>query len=398
VELIGGNPIVFPTGTRFLTGFFSSTFGTGDAGDVQVTTPRLSVRNGAAIGASTAGSGKGGSITVTATDAVELSGKSPDGQALSALAATAETNSTGNGGNLTVQTRQLILQDEGRLSVRSRGTGDAGNLEVIADTVRLDNGGSIAAATTVAGEGGNIKLQTHSLQLRRNSIINAEAGGSGNGGNITIDTDTLVALENSNITANAFQGAGGSIRINTQGLFVEPTSKITASSTLGISGVVDVNTQVNEIEPSPPPLPEGFVNSEQLVAGSCLGRRNYKGGSFTVTGTGGLPSTPYGAFTTPYPITDVQLISGNSVASHNISNAATEELSESSSVLPLQEAQGWFVTADGRMVLGTIPQLEALAKAEDLVCHSQYRSVNPGSIKYEEGNRQKSKGKRQVSY
>ncbi len=385
VELIGGNPIVFPTGTRFLTGFFSSTLGAGDAGDVQVTTPRLSVRNGAAIGASTVGMGKGGSITVTATDAVELSGKSPDGQALSALAATAETNSTGNGGNLTVQTGQLILQDEGRLSVRSRGTGDAGNLEVVADSIRLDNGGSIAAATTVAGEGGNIKLKTGSLQLRRNSIINAEAGGSGNGGNITIDTDTLVALENSNITANAFQGAGGSIRINTQGLFVDPTSKITASSTLGISGVVDVNTQVNEVQPSPPPLPEGFVNSEQLVAGSCLGRRNYKGGSFTVTGTGGLPSTPYGAFTTPYPITDVQLISGNNVAGHNVSQAATEQLSESSSVLPLQEAQGMFVTADGRVVLGTIPQLEALAKAEDLVCHFQDQSANPRSIKYEEG-------------
>ena len=389
VELIGTNPILISPGVRFLTGLFSSSLAIGDSGDVRVTTQRLSARDGAAIGASTAGLGKGGNITVTASEAVELIGKSPDGQALSALAATAETGSMGKGGNLSVQTGQLILQDEGRLSVRSRGTGHAGNLEVIADSIRLDNQASIAAATQVAGEGGNIQLQTQSLQLRRNSIINAEAGGRGNGGNINIDTDTLIALENSNITANAFQGAGGSIKINTQGLFVDPTSKITASSTLGITGAVEINTPLNEIEVSLPFLKEEFVNSEQLVADSCLGHRTVKGSSFTVTGTGGLPTTPYGAFTTPYPVTDVQRISGNRTAGHNVRKAASNsvtvttsgvsEPSQSSNILPLQEAQGMFVTADGRVVLGTIPQLQALAKAENLVCHVQEQSAAQGN-------------------
>ncbi|HEY9668449.1 MAG TPA: filamentous hemagglutinin N-terminal domain-containing protein [Coleofasciculaceae cyanobacterium] len=369
VELIGTNPIALSPGARFLTGLFSSTLGSGDSGDVRVTTPRLSVRDGAAIGASTAAQGKGGNIIVTASERAEIVGKSPDGEALSALAATAEIGSTGRGGNLSVQTGQLILQDEGRLSVRSRGGGDAGNLEVVADSIRLDNQGSIAAATTVAGEGGNIKLQTQSLQLRRNSIINAEGGERGNGGNIVIDTDTLVALENSNITANTFQGTGGSIRIDTQGLFVEPTSKITASSTLGISGVVDINTEINNVEAFMPPLPQEFLSPEQIVADSCLGRRNDKGGSFTITGTGGLPSTPYGAFTASYPVTDLQQISGSSATSHRKSPVTSEEPNTSSSVHLLQEAQGMFVTADGRVVLATVPQLQALAKAENLTCN-----------------------------
>ena len=391
VELSGSNPILLSPSARFLAGFFSSTLANGDSGNVQVTTPRLLVRDGAAIGASTAGKGKGGNITVTAFETVELMGKSPDGQALSALAATAETGSTGTGGNLSVKTGQLILQDEGRLSVRSRGQGDAGNLEVVADSIRLDNQGSIAAATQVGGEGGNIKLQTQSLQLRRNSIINAEGGERGNGGNINIDTNTLIALENSNITANAFQGTGGSIQINTQGLFVDPTSKITASSTLGISGAVEVNTPLNEIEVSLPYLEEEFVSPEQLVADSCLGRRNVKGGSFTLTGTGGLPTTPYGAFTAPYPVSDLQPISDRSAANPSISTAAIDsvavarsgasELSKRDRVLPLQEAQGMFVTADGRVVLGTVPQLQALAKAEDLVCHYQDQPAAQGSGK-----------------
>ncbi len=397
VELIGNNPILIAPGARFLTGLFSSSLAVGDAGDVHVTTQRLSVRDGAAIGASTAGKGQGGNITVTASKTVELSGTSPDSQAQSALAATAETGSTGKGGNLIVQTGQLTLQDEGRLSVRSRGTGDAGNLEVVADSIRLDNQGSIAAATTVTGEGGNIQLQTRSLQLRHNSIINAEAGGNGNGGNIAIDTDVLVALENGNITANAFQGTGGRIGIDTQGLFLDRTSKITASSTLGINGVVDINNSLRNVQVALPALEENVVNPDQVIAVSCLARRNYKRGSFTVTGTGGLPSTPYGAFTDSYALTDVQPISQNSSAAvgHDDSveesnaqkflpsdrTAATDsaavetsgasELSGSDRVPPLQEAQGMFVTADGRVILVTTAQLKALAKAEDLVCHYQ---------------------------
>lgn len=366
VDLIGTNPIEILPGFRFLTGLFSSTPAAGDAGDIEVTTPRLSVRDGAAIGASTAGEGKGGSIRVTASERVELSGKSPDGLAQSAVAATAETGSSGQGGNLSVQTGQLILQDEGRLSVRSRGTGDAGNLEVVADSIQLDDRGSIAAATTVAGEGGNINLQTQSLQLRGGSIINAEGGERGNGGNIAIDTDILLAFENSSVTASAFQGAGGSIKISTRGVFVDSTSKITASSTLGISGVVDINTQINNVSISLLPLEDQLVSREQAIADSCLGRRNAKAGSFTVTGAGGLPSTPYGAFSTPYPVTGLQSISGERTADRAATKVTAEELSQRSSVL--QEAQGWYVRPDGRVVLGTIPQLQALAKAEDLVC------------------------------
>jgi large exoprotein involved in heme utilization and adhesion len=237
---------------------------------------------------------------------------------------------------------------------------------VVADSIQLDDRGSIAAATTVAGEGGNINLQTQSLQLRGGSIINAEGGERGNGGNIAIDTDILLAFENSSVTASAFQGAGGSIKISTRGVFVDSTSKITASSTLGISGVVDINTQINNVPISLLPLEDQLVSREQAIADSCLGRRNAKAGSFTVTGAGGLPSTPYGAFSTPYPVTGLQSISGERTAERATSKVTAEELSQRSSVL--QEAQGWYVRPDGRVVLGTIPQLQALAKAEDLVC------------------------------
>jgi filamentous hemagglutinin family protein len=366
IELVGSDPVQFSPTTRFFTGLFSNALAAGDAGNVEVTTGELLVRDGAAIAASTVGSSRGGDITVIASESVTLSGSSPNGSALSALAATAEAGSTGQGGNLTVQTGELILENEGRLSVRSRGTGDAGNLKVIADSISLDEQASIAAATTIAGEGGNVNLKTQSLLLRRNSIVSAEAGGSGNGGNITIDTDVLAVLENSRITANALQGAGGRIEINTQGLFVDPTSRITASSTLGINGVVDIDTSVRDVEGSLEPLEEEFVSSDQVLADSCLARRSFQPGSFTVTGTGGLPSTPYGAISDRYTVTNVEPISGNSATRRDRIQQA--EFEQQRRVLPLQEAQGIFVTDDGRIILGTSSQVATLAKVEDLVC------------------------------
>jgi hypothetical protein len=103
-----------------------------------------------------------------------------------------------------------------------------------------------------------------------------------------------------------------------------------------------------------------------VLADSCLARRSFQPGSFTVTGTGGLPSTPYGAISDRYTVTNVEPISGNSATRRDRTQQA--EFEQQRRVLPLQEAQGMFVTDDGRIILGTSSQVATLAKVEDLVC------------------------------
>lgn len=179
--------------------------------------------------------------------------------------------------------------------------------------LRLDNQGSIQAQTT-SGQRGNITLQIPDfLLLRRGSFISTTAGtaqAGGNGGNITFNSNFIVAVpeENSSISANAFTGRGGNIRITTQGLFgIAPRassttglSSITASSEFGVSGTIALNTP--DVDPSrgTATLPSGVIDTEALIASSCIARQSRQG-RFVITGTGGLAPQPDDLATAAFP-------------------------------------------------------------------------------------------------
>jgi large exoprotein involved in heme utilization and adhesion len=116
-----------------------------------------------------------------------------------------------------------------------------------------------------------------------------------------------------------------------------------------------------------------FVTPEQAIASSCLARRNAQQGSFTVTGTGGLPVTPYDALQSQYAVTNVQpLGKERGTSSAPLSSPSRQASSPKSWKLgdPIQEAQGMTLSADGRLIVGTASQLVAAAQAKDLVCYS----------------------------
>ena len=367
VELIGSNPIPIAPGVRVFTGFFSSGLNTGKAGELQVNAERLTVRSGAGLAASSFWAGDGGNITVNASESVELIGTSPDASALSSIAAVTEPGSSGRGGNLTVNTGYLVLQDGGRLSVRSRGTGRTGNLDVKADTILLNNEGGFEG-TAVSGEGADINVRSLSLQISNYSFISATAGiegGAGNGGNINIYTHTLVVRENSDITANAFLGKGGNILIDSFGLFRSNNSSITASSQNGFSGIVQVRTINSNLPNALAPLASNFAVSEAVLATNCLHNGSALQNNFTPIGTGGLPSNPYDALISRYNVTPIQ----NLLQSWNYQTREITRLTTEKNPDLIQEAQGMEILDDGRIILGTTSQIAPVKSANSLICH-----------------------------
>ncbi len=256
---------------------------TGATGNITVNTRNLRMRDGATLTTGTAGLGKGGDLTVNASESVELYG----GNRFFLLGQPADTNLSTNtlgpapAGELTIATRTLTVANGANLSTGTFGTERGGNLNIIATDSMTVNGaasggfptrvytssagsgnagdlristgklsigngaileansfasggagnleiaaGSVrldnqatVSAQTAAGNRGNIIARSPDIQLRRNSYITTNAVGTATGGNIILDTDTLVALENSDITANSKASFGGQVSISSRGIF-----------------------------------------------------------------------------------------------------------------------------------------------------------------------------------
>jgi large exoprotein involved in heme utilization and adhesion len=358
VEVIGTS-----SDGRVASGLFTQAQGSGDAGDLTITTERLLVRDGAQVAAGTARTGEGGTLSVTASDSVEVIGRSANSRFPSGL--TAQTIGAGNAGDLTIATEQLIIRDGAEVNVSSTGTGIAGVLQVEANSIRLDNQGKITADTS--GGGGNINLSTGDLILRRGSSISTDARGRDiTGGNITIDTDNLVAVpkEDSDITAKAQESFGGRVIVNAFGIFGTqfrpqdtPLSDITASSALGpqFNGVVQLNTPGIDPSRGLANLPTEVIDASNQIAQAC-GTRGAEAGKneFIVTGRRGMPSNPHEPLSSDEPLEDIHPPSGFSSSRNSKPDAArivTPQSATSNAKPPIVEAQGWVINDKGQVVL-----------------------------------------------
>jgi filamentous hemagglutinin family protein len=339
------------------SGTYSSVFSPGvigQGGDISIATGILALTNGGLITASTVGQGDAGTITITARDSVSFDGVGSN-TIPSGAYSTVESGAVGQGRTIRVNTNLFSITSKGVLSASSEGQGDAGNLEVNARQLHLDNQGSIQAETA-SGQGGNIRLQVQDyLLLRRGSSISTTAGtaqAGGDGGNITFNGNFIVAIpnENSNINANAFTGKGGRVEITAQGIFgiqsrpqETPLSDITASSEFGISGTITLNTP--DVNPSQGivTLPTGLVDTNALIANSCIARSSRQG-SFTIAGSGGLAASPDDLANSSFPTYELV----PDVTRSPTTNSSPAQRSSQAIV----ESDGIYRLSNGEVVLG----------------------------------------------
>lgn len=302
----------------------------GNAGTLTVDAGRLRLQDQAAISSETAGLGNANNLVVQARDSVFLTGNSRF-----------STRSRGGGetGNLTVTTNQLTLEQGSQFVVSSQGAFPAGNLTVNANSVRLSQ--ASFSAETEAGDRGSIFVNAQDIILRRNSTITANATKTATGGNITINSDLLVLLENSAIVAQAVFGRGGNITITTRGLIQSLGTRIDATSQLGINGVVQINTP--DVDPSRQlvELPSELIDSQQLIANSCLVPSTRQQGTFILTGVGGLPAIPTSPARSSFATYDIPASTTTSAQPPPISNNT-----------PITEIENIYRLENGQLILG----------------------------------------------
>ena len=191
---------------------------TGADSQLFIAAETLRVREGGTISTNTLGTGQGANLIVNARSGVNLQGA----QSLSTglFAQVEEEDATGQGGNILLETPDLLLMDGARISTTTFGEGDAGGITIEADQIRLNGttanrkGKSIIsaiAATTgnVAGSGGPITITTNILELNDGAQIITSTRGTGSGATLRITAQDSINIEGTAPDASATIGRSG---------------------------------------------------------------------------------------------------------------------------------------------------------------------------------------------
>ena len=244
-------------------------------------------------------------------------------------------------------------------------------------------------AESASGNGGNINLRVRDLLLlRRGSFISATAGADklgGNGGNITINAPSgfIVAVpkENSDIAANAYTGKGGTIDINSLGIFnftqrsredlvrelgtenpnelnpqKLPSNDITAFSLTNqnLSGQVTINTPDADQSLGLVELPTVLTDTTKLIAEtSCSAIASTDADTdkikFRVTGRGGLPPSPYEPLSTDVVWLDTRIAEITTQQQRSQGSVAKPPFK--ADVVKIVPATGWVFDGKGHVTL-----------------------------------------------
>ncbi len=222
----------------------------GLSGDLTVTAPNIRLSDGAQFRVGTL-SGGGGTLNVSATEAVTLDGfgTGVSGNVSSGLNANADPGSTGSAGNIIVTSPVITVQGEAAIRASTFGLGGAGEILIqgteLLEVVNSDISALTASINPLAA-GGKILIDANQIIVREAGVIDAGTLlGQGNGGRVQItDAESVEVLGTflgfkSGIVADSRAGAtgdAGTIEIDANQILVEGGGEIDASTTGGGNG------------------------------------------------------------------------------------------------------------------------------------------------------------------
>ena len=271
---------------------------TGNAGNIEITTPVLLLTNGALLRADTIGRGNAGDVIINAPEHVTLERSSRIFSSVSTNFA--GTPAIGDGGDIRITTPMLSLTDSSELSSRTIGQGDGGNIQVMADSLTLT--GQSRFSTSSAGQGragdvsmqirdralfdssfissglgrfltdvatesnagdrrkaGNIQITAGSLDLTNGSTLQSITDGRGNAGDVTVQARDRIEIEGINpeirsiassifaITRVGAEGKGGNVSLTADSIRLAGNGLVSTTTSNRFAGG-SVAVQANTLE------------------------------------------------------------------------------------------------------------------------------------------------------
>ncbi|MEH1945255.1 MAG: filamentous hemagglutinin N-terminal domain-containing protein [Nostoc sp.] len=335
------------------TSISASTSNQGIGGNIEIKAPNaITIQGQGTITTETTGDGAAGELRID-TQKLTIA----DGATISA--STSSKNPEGAGGSIIINATESFNLTNASLRAESTGAAPAGNIQINTPNLTATNG--TIATSSKESSGGDITITADKIRLFGDSDITTfVAQGAGGGGNIKLTADSIVAFDDSDILAYAPEGTGGNITLDTPAFFGEnysPASSRNDPLNLDGNNRVDINAtgafngvitlpDVSFIQNSLTELPENQINTDSLLANSCIVRRNQPTkGTFTITGTGGLPQRPGDAQMSSFPTVDVKTLPSDSTLSNTNPNSSWEK---SDLII---EPQGVYRLPNGKLVL-----------------------------------------------
>ena len=262
---------------------------TGKGGNLIINTQSLLVEDGAQVSVSTFAEGDAGSLTINASELVQVTDESPDGKFGSGIFAQANPDSTGDAGSLKINTQSLLLKDGAQVNALTFGEGDGGNVTI-----------SAKEPVQVIGKSPDGKLPS-------GIFVDAFEDSTGNAGSLTINTQLLLVFD---------------------------------------GGRIGTTIDASLIENSLTFLPVNQINTTTLLSNSCILRSQEQPGSFIITGSGGLPTAPGSGKISPFATGTVRTIPTDGSSSPSTQPDRPWQIGD-----PIVEPQQVYRLADGRLVL-----------------------------------------------
>jgi len=289
IELNGTSPSGTPSGL-----FNSSFLGDGDAGNLTIETDNLSLIDGADIGSTVGGEGTAGNIYIKANNIGLIDNANLEDP--SSISVSVERGASGIGGDITIETNSLSLNNGTQINSGIFGSGDGGNVTITASEISL-NGYSPTAdrstglfATVIPGATGNsgdITITTDNLVASDGAQISVSTVGSGSAGNLQLNVSDSIELTGNAIATNGGSsglfsnavigdGDGGNLDLTTNQLIIRDGATINASNFFsrdanippgnGNAGNININAQSIELDGVDAGIPAS-INAATFVGG-----------------------------------------------------------------------------------------------------------------------------------
>ncbi len=275
----------------------------GNAGNINLSTKFLTISNGSRISSSSFGLGNAGSINIDASEQVVVSDENTRVEADIGSTAMGDIQ----GGDLTINTKQLLVADGAQIGTTTFGQGDAGNFKVNAtESIELrgednnDDGnrnqkfpGGLFAQVDLTGEGkgGNLTINTPKLSISDGSKVQVATFGKGDAGELSIiatQIDIFNTPTFSDFTTGVFgsvaidrfrteeppEGNGGNVTIQSEQLKVIDGGKISVTTEgIGDAGILTIIASESvEVRGVDPEVEDGVSFISASVEEQAIGR------------------------------------------------------------------------------------------------------------------------------